>query len=389
MWLSVDTAGSVLLLSEKIDMQSGLTHAGVKGAQNGSISLVCNGGWMRSRRGTMEDQWTAHNVGRNTASCSPKWVSGHIWFKSVFDTHLVFIGKLPYAEMRSFSFMFYCYCRTEIHLLFVVTAWLNVYCPLPSLPRTVGLFPRACRQGYLPGQSIRCNGGSRWDRVLVGCHLRGCDSHAGTQSSKLNNDPTDWRCVMSNKLVMFVMCFYFDVKVVGHKKGLFLMERADPVFLLMGLPTIPIMLVLGKMIRWEEYLLTLWHRYSGQQLRGKKNPHNYLYLFLHTCTLAHTQKVLGSNPKGHSIPPPWLTLNWIECYLHNVSNWDIFLLQVARCIAFSLTGTLHGNTCRSLGPSVGHWSTPLSPVSRDACSSKEFPQVCSAPFWWVHIIYLR
>ncbi|CAL8405617.1 unnamed protein product [Arctogadus glacialis] len=60
------------------------------------------------------------------------------------------------------------------------------------------------------------------------------------------------------------------MQVVGHKKGLFLMERADPVFLLMGLPTIPVMLVLGKMIRWEEYLLTLWHRYSGQQLRGRQ-----------------------------------------------------------------------------------------------------------------------
>ena len=67
------------------------------------------------------------------------------------------------------------------------------------------------------------------------------------------------------------MSTYFDVKVVGHKKGLFLMERADPVFLLMGLPTIPVMLVLGKMIRWEEYLLSLWHRYSGQQLRGKQH----------------------------------------------------------------------------------------------------------------------
>uniref|UniRef100_A0A3B3VL31 E3 ubiquitin-protein ligase MARCHF5 n=1 Tax=Poecilia latipinna TaxID=48699 RepID=A0A3B3VL31_9TELE len=52
------------------------------------------------------------------------------------------------------------------------------------------------------------------------------------------------------------------MQVVGHKKGLFVMERADPLFLLMGLPTIPVLLVLGKMIRWEDYLVRLWLRYS-------------------------------------------------------------------------------------------------------------------------------
>lgn len=52
------------------------------------------------------------------------------------------------------------------------------------------------------------------------------------------------------------------MQVVGHKKGLYAMERADPLFLLMGLPTIPVVLVLGKMIRWEDYLVRLWQRYS-------------------------------------------------------------------------------------------------------------------------------
>lgn len=51
-------------------------------------------------------------------------------------------------------------------------------------------------------------------------------------------------------------------KVVGHKKGLDVMERADPLFLLMGLPTIPVMLVLGKMIRWEDYIVRLWQKHS-------------------------------------------------------------------------------------------------------------------------------
>ncbi|KAJ0044150.1 hypothetical protein NL108_009225, partial [Boleophthalmus pectinirostris] len=52
------------------------------------------------------------------------------------------------------------------------------------------------------------------------------------------------------------------MQVVGHKKGLCVMERADPLFLLMGLPTIPVLLVLSKMIRWEDYIVRLWQRYS-------------------------------------------------------------------------------------------------------------------------------
>lgn len=53
------------------------------------------------------------------------------------------------------------------------------------------------------------------------------------------------------------------MQVVGHKKGLYVMERADPLFLLMGLPTIPVVLVLGKMIRWEDYVVRLWQRYCS------------------------------------------------------------------------------------------------------------------------------
>ncbi|XP_013873656.1 E3 ubiquitin-protein ligase MARCHF5 [Austrofundulus limnaeus] len=58
------------------------------------------------------------------------------------------------------------------------------------------------------------------------------------------------------------------MQVVGHKKGLYVMERADPLFLLMGLPTIPVLLVLGKMIRWEDYLVRLWQRYSCKRTPG-------------------------------------------------------------------------------------------------------------------------
>ncbi|XP_070539953.1 E3 ubiquitin-protein ligase MARCHF5-like [Ptychodera flava] len=52
------------------------------------------------------------------------------------------------------------------------------------------------------------------------------------------------------------------MQVLGHKEGLDVMERADPLFLLIGLPTIPVMLILGKMIRWEDYILKLWRKHS-------------------------------------------------------------------------------------------------------------------------------
>lgn len=54
------------------------------------------------------------------------------------------------------------------------------------------------------------------------------------------------------------------MQVLGHKEGLGVMEQADPLFLLVGLPTIPIMLILARMVRWEDYLLKLWHRHSAR-----------------------------------------------------------------------------------------------------------------------------
>lgn len=54
------------------------------------------------------------------------------------------------------------------------------------------------------------------------------------------------------------------LQVLGHKEGLNVMERADPLFLLIGLPTIPVMLILGKMVRWEDYILRLWRKHSSK-----------------------------------------------------------------------------------------------------------------------------
>jgi E3 ubiquitin-protein ligase MARCH5 len=54
------------------------------------------------------------------------------------------------------------------------------------------------------------------------------------------------------------------MQILGHKEGLTVMEKADPLFLLIGLPTIPIVLILGRMIRWEEAVLKFWRKHSSK-----------------------------------------------------------------------------------------------------------------------------
>uniref|UniRef100_A0A8V0ZIG5 Membrane associated ring-CH-type finger 5 n=1 Tax=Gallus gallus TaxID=9031 RepID=A0A8V0ZIG5_CHICK len=91
----------------------------------------------------------------------------------------------------------------------------------------------SCRSTDLKGMSICCSWNNGGLHILDSSYIWSCDSDAGT-------------CV------------------VGHKEGLDVMERADPLFLLIGLPTIPVMLILGKMIRWEDYVLRLWRKYSNK-----------------------------------------------------------------------------------------------------------------------------
>ena len=52
------------------------------------------------------------------------------------------------------------------------------------------------------------------------------------------------------------------MQVLGHKEGLNLMEKADPLILLIGLPTIPVMLMMGRLIRWEDAVLKFWRKHS-------------------------------------------------------------------------------------------------------------------------------
>lgn len=49
------------------------------------------------------------------------------------------------------------------------------------------------------------------------------------------------------------------LQVFGQQRGLELMERGDPFFLLIGLPFIPVGLILSRLIPWEDALLRLWH----------------------------------------------------------------------------------------------------------------------------------
>jgi len=58
------------------------------------------------------------------------------------------------------------------------------------------------------------------------------------------------------------------MQVMGNKEGLTMMEESDPIFLLVGLPTIPAGLVLAKLTRWEDYALQWWRDYLRPHLTG-------------------------------------------------------------------------------------------------------------------------
>lgn len=45
------------------------------------------------------------------------------------------------------------------------------------------------------------------------------------------------------------------LQVIGHKEGLQMMENSDPLVLLIGLPAIPVALIMGRMIRWDDMIL--------------------------------------------------------------------------------------------------------------------------------------
>lgn len=79
------------------------------------------------------------------------------------------------------------------------------------------------------------------------------------------------------------------------------MEKADPLFLLIGLPTIPIVLILGRMIRWEDAVLKFWRKHSAKlplmnyffpngeiQRETKKNKKVELFFFFRSYDIFAT-----------------------------------------------------------------------------------------------------
>ncbi|KAG4080213.1 hypothetical protein HA402_008284 [Bradysia odoriphaga] len=53
------------------------------------------------------------------------------------------------------------------------------------------------------------------------------------------------------------------LQVIGHKEGLQMMENSDPLVLLIGLPAIPVALIMGRMIRWDDMILRFIQNRSG------------------------------------------------------------------------------------------------------------------------------
>ncbi|KAH9526940.1 hypothetical protein DERF_000995 [Dermatophagoides farinae] len=48
------------------------------------------------------------------------------------------------------------------------------------------------------------------------------------------------------------------MQVLGKENGKIVIEQSDPLVLLVGLPSIPLALLLSKLIRWEDQILKLW-----------------------------------------------------------------------------------------------------------------------------------
>ena len=54
------------------------------------------------------------------------------------------------------------------------------------------------------------------------------------------------------------------LQVFGHEDGKAVLESADPLMLLIGLPSIPFMLIAGKLFRWEDQILRLWKNHYAK-----------------------------------------------------------------------------------------------------------------------------
>nr|XP_012150560.1 PREDICTED: E3 ubiquitin-protein ligase MARCH5-like isoform X4 [Megachile rotundata] len=105
-----------------------------------------------------------------------------------------------------------------------------------------------------------CRGTTKW--VHQGCIQRWVDekqkgragAHVACPQSTIVSASIYWTAVTYGAVTV--------MQVVGPKDGLAILEQGDPWVLLVGLPTIPILLVLGKMLRWEDQALLLLRRHA-------------------------------------------------------------------------------------------------------------------------------
>lgn len=58
--------------------------------------------------------------------------------------------------------------------------------------------------------------------------------------------------------------FISIIQVMGYEEGRRMIGESDPLLLVVGLPVIPITLILAKLIKWEDYILQLWKRKANQ-----------------------------------------------------------------------------------------------------------------------------
>lgn len=89
------------------------------------------------------------------------------------------------------------------------------------------------------------------------------------------------------------------LQTVGYDEGLALMERAEPIVLLIGLPMIPVGLILGRMIRWEEFILRFLQTKS---FSVRKFP--MLSLLIPISNIEDDPAYGGSLSGGGGVTPP-------------------------------------------------------------------------------------
>ncbi len=122
--------------------------------------------------------------------------------------------------------------------------------------RASGLLPPADRQSSVQGQSVRRSWSRGGDRLLVGRHLRCRHSYAGVVKTG------GWELLAllgSFEHIFFSVFRWWVIRRVWMWWNVQILSSYSWV-----LPTIPVMLVLGKMIRWEDYVVRLWQRHSSK-----------------------------------------------------------------------------------------------------------------------------